>query len=108
MARKYEFLRTHRKIRVCSQGDYHFAFAVNIFKGDDFVRRKVMWFSSGWGYEPRNIPEYLKHAVESEIVQGLESGDYTFYEYDRDGNERTENLRYHDHGILDAFKRTLH
>ena len=41
-------------------------------------------------------PQYLIAEADRLIAQGCREGRFKFYEYDRDGNKRYENLRYHD------------
>lgn len=94
--RKYQNITVSEYVNVSSSGDYHF---------------KVWWkgghrdYSLGVGfltnheynaYTWEGAPKYLEAEVERQIAAMIRSGSLKPYEYDREGHERYENLRYYD------------
>jgi hypothetical protein len=53
-------------------------------------------YSPGFFIDEFNAPQYLVRDILLEIVRKADAGQFTFYEYDRDGNKRTTELIYHD------------
>jgi len=92
--RKWLLLGVSRRVYCDSSGHHHFfaRFAVRR-KGKGVRRVEVEWFLDGT--TDKAIPDYADVAIRERIgFDGPEH--YTVYEKDRDGNERTDDLRYHD------------
>lgn len=51
-----------------------------------------------------SAPRYLVNEVNQALWQAVTRGDYQVFEYDRDGAQRYENLRYHN---ANYFKRLV-
>lgn len=63
--------------------------------------RKSYWYDPQIGLESksqnhhgREVPKYVTEAIEAELRRLYQNGEIRFFEYDRDGNKRYENLRY--------------
>jgi hypothetical protein len=106
-ARKYQNIKVSDHVNVSSSFDYHF---------------KVWWkgghrdYSLGVGfltnhkynaYTWEGAPKYLEAEVERQIATMFRDGTAKFYEYDRDGNTRYENLRYYDAEQVASWAKTL-
>lgn len=76
---------------VSSSGHYHWDVGYSDTRG----KRYTGSYCYGFGLYERCIPKYLETEIEKRIADMLESGTTKFHEYDRDGNKRFENLRYH-------------
>lgn len=48
------------------------------------------------GNEDLRVPAYLRREIKRQLLAHLEAGTVKVHEYDRDGNKRWENLRYHE------------
>lgn len=93
--RKYKSIRVGKQIYVDSLGHYHFR-----IYGD--CGGKI--YALGFGFDDwANPPAYVVRDVQNQIADIIESGRGAFYERDRDGNPRYENLRYHDPDLLSKW-----
>jgi hypothetical protein len=96
--RKYTNIRVSKRVNVSSTCHYsfsvqfdakrpfHFSGALHYCPGDGF------WTATGY---PK-FPQYVTDAVNQSVLERLKDPQTVYFERDRDGNERTENLRYHD------------
>lgn len=94
--RKYEVVKVIDEVYVSSSG-HHFFKVVIIEVATDRRRRALDTYSFGEA-EPfdHRYPKYVIEATERAALKLLKSGKVTFYEYDRDGEKRYTDLRYHD------------
>lgn len=97
MERRFTAIKVFSRVRCMSDG--HYWFHVQVF---DKNKRTVRSYSPGYGFDGLgyalgwNAPAYVTDEVKSQIKAGIIEKKFTVYECDRDKNERTEGLRYHD------------
>ncbi len=75
----------------------HYSFRV-VIKEANKIHRVFYDGSKGFWTEtthPR-FPQYVIRECQRQTMSRLLSDDTRYFEYDRDGNKRYENLRYHD------------
>lgn len=91
--RKFHSIQIHRHANVTSTGHYGWEVSYRDTSGN----RHHRWYHYGL-MKPMEFkaPKYLIAEVERLIAADIENGITVFYEFDRDGNKRYENLRYHD------------
>lgn len=90
--RKYTNIRVAHDVYVNSQCDYTFHIHMTGF-GHAYYNPSVgFWTETA---EPK-FPKYVVEEVDRQMIARLKSPNTVYYEYDRDGNERYENLRYYD------------
>lgn len=90
--RKYTEILVSSSVYVNSQGDYTFSVRIKGFGHVKYDPSVGFWTATA---EPK-FPKYVEEAVDEQVVQILLSNDTVYYEYDRDGNKRYDNFRYHD------------
>lgn len=63
-------------------------------------RKRSYDFNGGFwlpqAYIPATMPKYIERAVDERLRELYTAGKLRFYECDRDGNRRYDDLRYHD------------
>jgi hypothetical protein len=90
--RKYTEILVSSSVYVNSQGDYTFSVRIKGYGHVKYDPSVGFWTETA---EPK-FPKYVEEAVDEQVVQLLMGNDTVYYEYDRDGNKRYENFRYHD------------
>lgn len=113
MARpKYTQIYVTSEVYVNSQSDYTFYAHIKGYG-------KVAYDPSVGFYVPESrqnpsmnrFPLYVRREVDRQVLERLLSSDTRYHEYDRDGNKRYENLRYHDiervNYLIQDFRRDL-
>jgi len=87
---------------VNSLSQYHFHVAFDEYRKDGAWRHRVLDYSFGLLY-PMDFkaPAYLDRAIRTEILRALKTDGIRFYEHDRDGNQRFDDLRYHNQESVD-------
>lgn len=95
--KRFTLFGAARDINVSSSGNY----TANVWFWEA-GERKSYWYDPQIGLESksqnhftRNVPKYVIEAVEAELRRLWLNGELRFFEYDRDGNERYADLRYH-------------
>ncbi|MCL4867811.1 MAG: hypothetical protein KJ063_02485 [Anaerolineae bacterium] len=95
-------------IRVSSNGwvssTHHYFVYVTMVDNNVRVRRtflinaqSFLW-ADGNGYLKR--PQYVVNEVLVQLKKQIEAGTFLFYEHDRNGRQRWENLRYYDPAVV--------
>lgn len=104
--RKYNQFATRGHINVSSSGHYF----IDIFcgrsgRGDTFhfCLNDNQFLRSGDIPGSLKMPKYVIEATVQAIAQGIQSGHIRFYEVDREGNRRFDNLRYYDKEMVDLW-----
>ena len=59
-------------------------------------QQRPYWIEGATLEGMNRVPNYLYVQIERQLLKLLEDGNATFYEFDRDGNKRFTDLRYHD------------
>lgn len=92
---KYTQVFVTSEVNVSSTG--HYSFHVIIVEATRLHRLYYDGLRSFWTEttDPR-FPEYVIRECQYQVMNLLLSDKTRYYEYDRDGNKRYENLRYHD------------
>jgi hypothetical protein len=93
--RKYRNVTVYTKVNVSSSYHHWFSVGITEYKDDEPQRRRRFTWSFEFGLEPRSMPQYVKREIERQVLDGIRAGSFIWYEVDRDGNERYDNLRYH-------------
>ena len=100
----------------CSSSGHHVIKIYGSFGGERFnidvdgsglsyvqKRRANRWGYRPWAYVPRGkYPAYFYAALADKLAT-VTADTWTFYEVDRDGNERYEELRYHHRPAFDGL-----
>lgn len=92
-------VRLYGSVYCTSQCDY-FAKAIIISKDGRETREidlngcRVMWHNKPFTY--KGYPRYVQRSIAGQLKQMLDEGELSVYEYDRDGNRRYHDLRYHE------------
>lgn len=75
----------------------HYSFRVTIKEATRLHRVYYDGLKSFWTEKayPR-FPQYVVQECQRQVMSRLLSDDTRYFEYDRDGNKRYEELRYHD------------
>jgi hypothetical protein len=100
--RKWQLVRISPRVYCDSHGHHHF-FARFRVRGRGMV--SVEWFFD-WVACPA-IPKYAHIAIE-EAIGYAGPAHFRVYEHDRDGNERTDDLRYHDEDYFEERVKKLY
>lgn len=92
--RVYQNIGVLPEVHVSSSCEYSFRFHVGM---------ALVWYYFYRVIPPRTkrYPNYVYETVERQILDMIRAGKLRFYECDRDGNKRYENLRYHS---ADSFE----
>lgn len=96
MNKRFTDVKVSSHINCSSSFDYF----VPVHFSDNGKRKTLHFWINGdellgkRGYR-LEIPVYFHDAIRRELLKTLNAG-VKVYEYDRDGNERYENLRYHE------------
>lgn len=97
MKRKYTVIQVNSLVYVSSS--YHHFFSVVIKEHEHRYSRDYSiecgYFSSKHSVTIE-LPKYVVREVERLIHEGFKAKRFTYHEYDRDGNKRFDDLRYHD------------
>lgn len=106
MTRKYTDVKVSASVRCMSDGHHWFHVRYTAYQNSKsvFVWRDYnpsvgfagLGYALGW-----QAPKYLIAEVDRQIGQMCRDNQFKVYECDRDGNERYDDLRYHD---PDVFK----
>jgi hypothetical protein len=96
--RKYSNIGVSKRVNVSST--CHYSFTVQFKAKGPFHFSGALYYCPGYGYwtptgYPK-FPQYVTDAVNQAVLERLKDPTTIYFERDRDGNERTENLRYHD------------
>lgn len=94
MNRRYSNVRILTEVYVTSHADYWFK--VMMDGGPSRSYCPHVGFEGRGHWITWEGPKYLIDEVDRQIAQGCRDGRFKFYERDRDGNKRYDNLRYHD------------
>lgn len=96
-ARKYTEITVLTEVYVNSQSDYTFYVHIKGY-GRVAYDPSVGFYVPESNQDPRmnRFPRYVVFEVDLQVLERLKSPATRYYEYDRDGNKRYENLRYHD------------
>lgn len=95
---KYTNVTVSKQVYVSS----HFDYFVDVTFTVDGRRRGKKSFDmrDGWFLGERlgqwDAPQYVRREVGKQLIAVLRDPETRYYEYDRDGNKRYENLRYWD------------
>jgi len=96
MKRKYSVVVSSH-INCSSSGHYHATVVIQSNRRDvryyDLMNKQLL-VHRGAGYF-KGYPQYVMVEIYNQLNNLLDNGDIRVYEYDGDGNERYENLRYH-------------
>lgn len=106
-AKKYQNITVSKQVNVSSSYHYHFTVKWD-GGGRDYSLR--VGFLTNHQYNPYTweaAPKYLEREVERQILAMFEDKTAVFYEYDRDGNKRYENLRYWSQEDVDHYIESL-
>jgi hypothetical protein len=93
------FIQVHGRI-----GDERFAIDIDSSGISYFHKRKPnRWGDRSWSEVPkRKYPDYL-YAEVAAALGAVTPEEWSFFEYDRDGNERRDELRYHHRPSFDGL-----
>ena len=97
LKRKYH-VKVFASLYCTSMCDY-FATAIIIGGGRRETREidlnglRIMWHNKPFTY--KGYPQYVSRSIADQLKQMLDEGELSVYEYDRDGNRRYHDLRYH-------------
>lgn len=103
--RKYTEFEIGRRVNVSSTGHYSFHVFIKGYK-----TRWLRWDGGGHFWTQSSYPKfpaYVMTALEACLLERLKAADTIFYENDRDGNERTTDLRYHDPELIQSWIKRL-
>lgn len=100
-AHRYTNIGVSSHINVSSSGHYFAAVFYMDAKQQQHGRRdfsisEKLFLSKHHGYMGWTAPDYLVRKVTDRLRQIMTDGTAVYYECDRDGNERTADLRYYD------------
>lgn len=103
----YTDIRVHREINVSSSFDY---FVKVYYKHNGQRMSRDYWITGGALESLQNtgtvkVPRYVMHEVDAQLLDLMKSGRAKYYEYDRDGHKRYEDLRYYDPERVQGFIR---
>lgn len=76
---------------------------IHITKRDRRVKREKRYT-----WREARYPRYVWQAIADELLKSITEDKWKFYEYDREGIERYEDLRYHDKERFDSFVKYRH
>lgn len=102
MKKQYWNIRVGRNGWVSSSHHHHVY--VTMVEGCVQVRRTFLMDAQsflrvdGNGY--LNRPKYVVNEVLGQLRRLIEGGEFRFFEYDRNGKQRWENLRYYDEAVV--------
>ncbi|MGB1284939.1 MAG: hypothetical protein ACPG7F_00280 [Aggregatilineales bacterium] len=104
MKKAYSVIKVSPHVYVNSSSHYSFEIVLD-WRGsrrsgwyDPMHHDLVMKHSGRWKWNSsivRKYPKYLREDIAAAVHELFTSGDAQFYEYDRDGSKRYDNLRYH-------------
>lgn len=97
--RKFRNITALRACNVSSSRHYYFSGYCTVHTGGVSTAtsaRRFRWCPDFGIVDGEPLPRYAVLCFERELLASLERGEITFYEYDQDGNQRTEGLRYFD------------
>jgi len=92
MGRRYEEVKVLNGVYISSDFHYHFHCRIE-GKGRDYTPDMGFLAKDG-PYSYRGYPLYVHTEVQRQIAKKLRDGTFSFYEYDREGNRRYDELRY--------------
>lgn len=113
MSRAYKDIQVFREINVSSSGHY-FGKMRYIYNGRRITRDVDL--SNGVimdkrGFDAVQLPVYVQFRVWQLYLEAFEHKHNTFFEYDRDGNKRYDDLRYYsregENWITECIKREV-
>lgn len=103
MNRKWTRILTANKV-YCSSSHHYFVDTWLFDKDNGRIYREYLINAASFltlshgGYI--DTPKYVRQEIHRQLAEKLTNGQLVVFESDRDGRERTENLRYHDPEIL--------
>jgi hypothetical protein len=102
--RKYT-VRVSPRINCSSSFDYHAVVKVKdskagITRRNYHIGSNTIFANTARLQAYRGYPAYVHTAIREQLRAMYAAGELVVYEYDRDGNQRTDNLRYHDYERL--------
>lgn len=103
MQRKYGNVTIASECNVSSSHNCHINFwcdAGRFFWSDGYVMRGL----KNGDCAPVDAPKYLLRDLDAKIAQAARDGRLKFFEYNRDGIKRYENLRYFHDEMLEWLK----
>lgn len=107
--RKYSDIRVTKHVNVSSTS--HYSFRVQFAAKGPFHFSGALYYCPGTGFwTPTGFPkfpQYVTDAVNQSVLERLKDPETVYFERDRDGNERTENLRYHDPEYVAGWARAF-
>ena len=95
-------------VNVSSSADYHFAVLVSHHDKRakahwSYCDQELLILQRNGNQKRQYMPKYLQREIYEQALRLLLNGDARFFEYDRDGNQRYSDLRYHDARLVDAM-----
>lgn len=91
---KYQNIHVYSGVNCSSTGHYSAWISYSIAGKDGKVQKyKRAWFYLG---TVSPLPQYAQDQIFDQLRTMYKDGQISFFENDRDGNARYENLRYHE------------
>lgn len=107
-SRKYQDIKVSSQVNVSSSSHYHFTVYLSQTTGYIKPRRLKEFYSFNvYNRIDTQFPKYVQHEVKAQMLELVKSGKADYFEYDRDGNERREDFRYHDQHHVDWMIKCL-
>ena len=102
--RRYQLSHVSSKVYCSSSGHYGVDVAYNVYDatGRLVETEHCTYCPNDEGFwkkksiVPGSRPKYLVNAIELTLRRKFQAGELRFYEYDKDGNRRWDNFRYHE------------
>lgn len=109
---RYQNIRVGPSVYVSSTSHYFARVRIETWQNGECVERRSRDYCLGehtleavpGHYGEVRYPNYVIREINLQLLTKLESGELRFFEYDRDRNQRFENLRYHNDDRLEWLK----